>query len=65
MRDIKGGGLFVDTSFHSLKYNSKWKREEALVYLSRNEMETIIMQDPGMCLLVYRHPGQADVGQNI
>lgn len=24
--------------------------------VSRNEMETIITQDPGMCLLVYRHP---------
>ncbi len=44
------------TSFHSPQYNSKGEREEAPVYLSRKEMETIITQDPGMCLLVYRRP---------
>lgn len=51
------GSLHSHFKSHSLQYNSEWKNEEAPVYLSRNEMETIITQDSGMCLLVYRHPG--------
>lgn len=64
---IKGG---VPLRHHFIPLSAvQWQVEksgkEAPVYLSMNEMEAIIMQDPGMHLLVYCHPTQTTISKFV